>query len=201
MDALARLSDAVAALCEARTIDEVKHIIDIAVAAQEYARRAKLGREAEMYGAEIALRAEHRLGEILRVSEKATGEGGQFAGREPGGAPVRAVEPYDRPKNTAKTLAEYDLSKDLSSRSQRLATIPVAELSASSPGPATRSTCHRVASPRRSCATPAQRSSPPISRGPRQTCPRRHLPLSRRSATFASARAPSCLDRALRQTQ
>ena len=128
MDALARLSDAVAALCEARTIDEVKHIIDIAVAAQEYARRAKLGREAEMYGAEIALRAEHRLGEILRVSEKATGLRGQLVGGTGRGKPILAVEPYDRQENTAKTLAEYDLSKDLSSRSQRLATIPVAEL-------------------------------------------------------------------------
>lgn len=131
MDALARLSDAVAALCEARTIDEVKHIIDIAVAAQEYARRAKLGREAEMYGAEIALRAEHRLGEILRVTERDKGLRGQLAGREPGGVPLLALPGGKRQKNTAnreKGLTKEDLPFKLSARSQRLAAIPVAEL-------------------------------------------------------------------------
>ena len=53
MDALARLSAATTALAEARTLEDVKQILDIAEAARTYARAAKLGLEAANHAAEI----------------------------------------------------------------------------------------------------------------------------------------------------
>ena len=65
MDALAKLSAATTALEQAKSLDEVKRIIDIAEAAKVYARAAKLGLEAANHAAEIKLRAERKAGELL----------------------------------------------------------------------------------------------------------------------------------------
>ncbi len=65
MDALAKLSAATYALAEAKTLDDVKRIIDIAEAARTYARAAKLGLEAANHAAEVKLRAERKAGELL----------------------------------------------------------------------------------------------------------------------------------------
>lgn len=70
MDALARLSAATTALAEARTLDDVKHILDIAEAARTYARAAKLGLEAANYASEIKLRAERKAGDLLAQLER-----------------------------------------------------------------------------------------------------------------------------------
>lgn len=69
---LVKLEGAVRALAEARTLDEVKHVHDIATAAAEYARAARLGLEAQNHAAEIKLRAERKAGELLRGLERAT---------------------------------------------------------------------------------------------------------------------------------
>lgn len=69
-NALARLSAATLALAEAKTLDEVKRIRDIAQAAQVYAQAAKLGLEAQNHAAEIKLRAERKAGELLAQLEK-----------------------------------------------------------------------------------------------------------------------------------
>ena len=74
MDALARLSAATTALAEARTLDDVKRILDIAEAARTYARAAKMGLEAANYAAEIKLRAERKAGELLAQLERKPGE-------------------------------------------------------------------------------------------------------------------------------
>jgi ParB family chromosome partitioning protein len=70
MDALAKLSAATHALAEAKTLDDVKHIMDIAEAARTYARAAKLGLEAANHAAEVKLRAERKAGELLGRLEK-----------------------------------------------------------------------------------------------------------------------------------
>ena len=75
MDALAKLSAATYALAEAKTLDDVKRIIDIAEAARTYAKAAKLGLEAANHAAEVKLRAERKAGELLQQLERAPGPG------------------------------------------------------------------------------------------------------------------------------
>lgn len=59
---LARLSAAARMLAEAKTLDEIKQVHDIATAAATYARAAKIGLEAQNHAAEIKLSAERRGG-------------------------------------------------------------------------------------------------------------------------------------------
>ena len=70
---LAKLSAATRALAEARTLDQVKHIMDVAEAARTYARAAKLGLEAANHAAEVKLRAERKAGELLQQLERDKG--------------------------------------------------------------------------------------------------------------------------------
>lgn len=68
-NALAQLSAATTALAEARSLGEVKRILDVAEAARVYARAAKMGLEAANYAAEVKLRAERKAGEMLAQLE------------------------------------------------------------------------------------------------------------------------------------
>src|SRR6266542_3120338 len=70
---LARLELARRLLAEVRSVDEVKSIHDLAEAARVYARQARLGLEAQNDSAEIKLRAERRLGELLATLPKQDG--------------------------------------------------------------------------------------------------------------------------------
>ena len=72
---LAKLSAATRALAEARTLDQVKHIMDVAEAARTYARAAKLGLEAANHAAEVKLRAERKAGEMLSELAEQSKEG------------------------------------------------------------------------------------------------------------------------------
>ena len=103
MNALVKLEGAVRTLAEAKTLDEVKHIHDIAQAAAEYARAAKLGLEAQNYAAEIKLRAERKAGEMLAGLERATPYPGSSTISNVGnGSDYRAVlEETDTPYQTA----------------------------------------------------------------------------------------------------
>jgi N6-adenosine-specific RNA methylase IME4 len=69
-DALARLDKATQMLAEAKSLDEVKNIMDIAEAARTYARAAKLGLEAYNHAAEVKARAERKAGEFLKQLER-----------------------------------------------------------------------------------------------------------------------------------
>ena len=64
---LAKLNKAAQMLAEARSLDQVKEILDKSKAAETYARAAKLGLVAQNYAAEITLRAERKAGELLRT--------------------------------------------------------------------------------------------------------------------------------------
>ena len=72
MNALAKLDNAAHMLAEAKSLDEIKHIVDIAEAARTYARAAKLGLEAQNHAAELKLRAERKAGEMLVLLERNT---------------------------------------------------------------------------------------------------------------------------------
>lgn len=67
---LIKLERATNALAEAKTLDEVKHIIDVAEAARVYSRAAKLGLEAYNHAAEVKARAERKAGEFLARLER-----------------------------------------------------------------------------------------------------------------------------------
>lgn len=69
-NALAKLDKATQMLAEAKSLDEVKNIMDIAEAARTYARAAKLGLAAYNHAAEVKARAERKAGEFLAQLER-----------------------------------------------------------------------------------------------------------------------------------
>lgn len=106
-------------LAKCRTVDEAKKIRDLAEAARVYAREADLGAEAMNHAAEIKLRAEQRCGAILmemaEKGERDTGEGG----------------PRRSPSTpTTVKLADLDITRDESSRWQKLAKADPADFEA-----------------------------------------------------------------------
>lgn len=104
-------------IAEAAAVDEVVDIIDQAAAMREYARRAK-NRSLEIDAAQIRMRAERRLGEMI-LAQKAT------VGLAKGGQPYQGdstcsdAEQVERPP----TLQEAGIDRKLSSRAQRIAEI------------------------------------------------------------------------------
>lgn len=111
MTALVNYETAHRALEVCHRFDEVKDIRDKAEAMAAYARQAK-DTQMIQWVTEIKVRAERRCGELLRDSPKNKGAAGV--------GPI-AVASSDR--NTP-TLAEIGITKDESSRYQRLAAMP-----------------------------------------------------------------------------
>ena len=109
---LAGYDAACAAIASAKNVDEVKQIHDKAEAVRAYARQAK-NKTLEIDAAEIRIRAERRLGELLAVMPKATGAKGI-------GNPKSALV---KREHTA-TLKQMGVSMDLSARAQGPAAVP-----------------------------------------------------------------------------
>lgn len=118
MNALLHYDRACHALAEAKAIDEVKDILDKAVALEMYGRQAK-NRDLEIDAAEIRFRAERRLGQVEVEMHR--------EGRiHRGGRPKNEV-----PETSSKTegvlpvrLADLGIDHKLSSRAQKLAAVP-----------------------------------------------------------------------------
>ncbi len=108
---LARLELARRLLAEARALDEVKVICDLAEAARVYARQARLGLEAQNDAAELKLRAERRLGELVAALPKQ--DGGDAAR-------ARSQAGTELPPR----LGDLGISKNQSSRRQAIAAVP-----------------------------------------------------------------------------
>jgi len=70
---LIKLGSALGLLAQAKTIQEVKHVSDLAEAARVYAKQSHLSIEIVNDASEIRLRAERRLGEMLKVAPKNPG--------------------------------------------------------------------------------------------------------------------------------
>ena len=119
---LAKLSAATRALAEARTLDQVKHIMDVAEAARTYARAAKLGLEAANHAAEVKLRAERKAGELLSELAEQSKEGQ----RRENQYTVQSYQPdnsaYDTPYRAA--LADTSTPIATAQRWQTVATVP-----------------------------------------------------------------------------
>lgn len=114
MDALARLSAATHALAEAKTLDDVKRIIDIAEAARTYARAAKLGLEAANHAAEVKLRAERKAGELLQQLERAPGAR----------TDIQPDSSLERGSEYRAVLTDSDIAPTTAHRWQTAATVP-----------------------------------------------------------------------------
>ncbi len=110
-NALAKLETATRMLAEARTLDEVRQIRDLAEAARAYAKAAGLGDEAIGYASAIKLDAERKAGQVL-ADMKAKGE--RAAGR-----PEKQSPPV--------TLPDLGVTPMQSSRWQALARLPELE--------------------------------------------------------------------------
>ncbi len=92
------------------TVDEVKEIRDKALAIEAYAKQAN-DYQLERDAAAARVRAERRCGQLLREMEKAKGGNPQL------------VANHDRLEKP-KTLAEMGVTKDQSSKWQKLAGVP-----------------------------------------------------------------------------
>lgn len=113
---LVAYEEACKAVALAKTANEAKDIYDKSDAMRVYARQAK-NKQMEIDAAEIRIRAERRLGEILKVQKETVGLNAGGGGRDTTGA---RVEPVAAPP----TLAEVGIDKKLSSRSQKIAAVP-----------------------------------------------------------------------------
>lgn len=116
MKALARYEAACRAVAEARSVDEARSIRDQAEAIRAYARQAK-NKDMEIEAAEIRLRAERRLGELIAAQKATVGLNG--------GSLRRGSS--KEPRDNRPTLSEAGIDKKLSSRAQKMAAVPEAE--------------------------------------------------------------------------
>ena len=110
------------AIAEAHRLDEVKDIRDQARALELYARQAN-NFEAEDRCKEIRLRAERKWGQLYSGSEKAKGVRTAGGGAGAGGR-------MQRPPAQPPTLADMGMTKDQSSRWQKLGAVPDDEFEA-----------------------------------------------------------------------
>lgn len=116
---LVRYESACRALAAAKDADEVQHIRNAADAMRAAARIAK-NKQLETDAAEIRIRAERRLGELIKAQKESVGlnQGAKAGKTGHKGVPVLD----DRP-----TLAAAGIDKNLSSRAQKLAAVPSQE--------------------------------------------------------------------------
>lgn len=113
---LVRYDSARKALSEARAVDEVKDIRDKAQALSAYARQAK-DNDLISWATEIKVRAERKCGELLK-EQAASGGRATRETANPGGTHVVSRD------MGIPTLADLGISRDQSSRWQKLADMP-----------------------------------------------------------------------------
>lgn len=134
-----RYDAACRAVAEAKTLDEVKSLADKAEAVRAYAHQAK-NRQLEVDAAEIRIRAERRLGELLVDTDLSAG------GRPSKTKVIDVPEPeetgsddspvFDKSSAGARgaaerpTLADLGVDKKLSARAQKLAAVPADDFEA-----------------------------------------------------------------------
>src|SRR5215207_9707689 len=115
--ALSRYDVACRAVAEAKAVDDIVEIVGQANAVHAYARQAK-DRQMEIDAAEIRIRAERRLGELMAAQKATVGvaTGGQHGGRA---SKIDGVR--NTPSNAPPTLAEAGIDKNLAKRARTYA--------------------------------------------------------------------------------
>jgi hypothetical protein len=116
-EVLANLEQANSALDKANTLEAVKQIADVAAAAEIYAKRAQLGKEAENRAAAYFCRASAKLGRMLAEGRKANRI--QKSGRP--GKRVQNVPISDSTPSKPLTLAALGLDKRGAAQARKLA--------------------------------------------------------------------------------
>jgi len=107
---VSNLARAITLLRECNNAEEAKNFVDIGHAAKVYAERQRLGVEAQNSAVVFVLRAKRRLGEILTNVQL-----------HRGGRPNE--KPVD-PERQVSRLKDIGISRDLSSKAQKIASIP-----------------------------------------------------------------------------
>jgi len=110
-----RMEQVEAMLAEEIRLDPIRELRDTAAAARVYAKQRGMGQKAQNLAAEVRLRAERRMGEILATMPKYRGAMGNKGGR---GAPVER-KPDDPP-----TMADLGLDRNEAQRMRWLARVP-----------------------------------------------------------------------------
>jgi DNA modification methylase len=113
---IATLEQAYALLSKAGRPEEAKEIADKAEALRQYARRARLSLDAQNKCAELKLRAQRKLGQMLDGMEK--NKGIRMSGKDVFGGFTA------EPPNEAPNLDELGISKATSSRVQTIGRMP-----------------------------------------------------------------------------
>lgn len=119
MTALVRYDTACRALAEAKAVDEVLDIRDKAEALRAYGRIAK-NRVLEVDAAEIRMRAERRIGELM-AQQRAT------AGLAKPGGDMKSDHRVRRGPDDPPPLAAVGIDKHLADRARKLAAVPKPE--------------------------------------------------------------------------
>ena len=120
MTQLIKYNAACQALAVAKQTDEVKDIRDKAEAMRAYAHQAK-NRQMEIDATEIRIRAERRLGELIKAQKETVGlRAGARDIAERDGLRGSATEL----RKDIPTLSDSGISKKLSSHAQKVASIP-----------------------------------------------------------------------------
>ena len=108
-------------LVEAKTVDDVKTILDRACALKEYARRAK-DRSMEIDAAEIRFYSERRFGEMIARQK-------EEIGLHKGGRPPERTDPKKVSVSPIR-LEDIGITSNFSSHAQKMAAVPQAEFDA-----------------------------------------------------------------------
>lgn len=119
MTDLIKYDAACRAVAEAANIDEAKDLRDKGEAMRAYAKQAK-NKQLEVQAAEIRIRAERRIGELMAAQRDA----GEMA---KGGQPHQSTGLQKNPVAAAPTLAEAGIDKNLADRARKYAAIPEPE--------------------------------------------------------------------------
>lgn len=119
MGELIRYNAACHALAEARSVDEVKDIRDKAEAVRAYARQAK-NKQLEIDAAEIRIRAEMRLGDMMQKMREA----GMLA---KGGLPYQSSSTGSKSDPVELTYGSMGIDKHLADRARKMAAVPTTE--------------------------------------------------------------------------
>jgi hypothetical protein len=150
---LARLDGIKRAIQTATTVQEIKGNLDVLAAAKVYSQQQRATRDVQLKVAEYIVRAERRLGEILEAAKKA----GQIThAHDPRHKPV-----VDSDDNRSTTLKEIGITRDLSSRSQKIADIPEQEF-------------EKRITEQKATGKPSKLSPSSIINFGRETCPEEH---------------------------